>query len=314
MKTVSRPPRNLALAGVALLSSLLVAACSGDMDSASSDESLASRAKPQAEMDGPAADSIGAGEGGDAAGSAVAAGGDASDPDLVTAETSVIRVGAVILESEDVGDVVAQVESLAVSVGGDIANEETFTDTDGRQTRSRLTLTVPVDTFDESINEVETFGDPVSTTSNSEDVTAMVADVNSRVASAEESIAQLRRLFSQAKKLSDIITLERELSLREADLESLQAQQRTLAARTTMSAITINVSLPDEEQVARDQDQAGFIAGIKSGWDAMVTFVVGASHAVGLALPLGSLALALGLIGWIAVRRITPRGASPASE
>lgn len=317
MRPVTRPPRSLALAGVVLLSSLLVAACgggNGDMDTASSGESVAERADSRAAVDGPAEASSGGDAGGGAAGSDVAEGESLSGPDLFTAARSVIRVGAVILESDDVGDVVAQVETLAVSVGGEIANEETFTDTEGRQTRSRLTLMVPVETFAESIDEVETFGDPVSTTSNSEDVTAKVADVNSRVASAEESISSLRRLFSQAKKLSDIITLERELSLREADLEALQAQQRSLASRTTMSTITVNVSLPDEEQVTRDEEQAGFIAGIKSGWDALVSFVVGTSHALGVALPLGSLAVALGLIGWVVVRRITPRRSSPASE
>ncbi|MEJ7743221.1 MAG: DUF4349 domain-containing protein [Nocardioidaceae bacterium] len=242
------------------------------------------------------------------------AGGSASGPALVPPAASIIRVGAVILEADEVGDVVAQVETLAASVGGEIANEETYTDADGQQTRSRLTLKVPVDTFDESIDKIETFGDPISTTSDSEDVTAKVADVNSRVTSAQESITQLRRLFSQAQKLGDIITLERELSLREADLEALQAQQRSLAARTTMSTITINISRPDEAETSVDEDQAGFVAGVNSGWDAMVTFVIGAGHALGLALPLGSLALALGLIGWVVVRRINPRRAAPASE
>lgn len=314
MKTVSRPPRSMALAGIALLSTMVFAACSvgGSVDSGGS---LSPAADEGAGSDGALASSDEkVAPTGDRP-AAARQGGAVSEVDLVsTATPAVIKVGAVILESDDVGDVVARVEALAASVGGGISNEETYTDTDGRQSRSRLSLQVPVDTFEDSLDSVATLGDLVSKTSSDEDVTAKIADVDSRVRSAEESIEQIRRLFSQARKLGDIITLERELSSREADLEALQAQQRVLAAKTTMSTITINVSLPDEEQSPTDTDQAGFIAGIQRGWDGLVTFVIGAAHALGLVLPLGTLALALALTGWIAVRRLTPRRATPASE
>ncbi len=303
----------MALAGIALLSTMVVAACSGG-----SEDSGGSLSPVAGERTGSVGDlAYSEDEGAPAGDRPAAAGQDGADSevDLVSAATpAVIKVGAVILESDDVGDVVARVEALAASVGGGISNEETYTDTDGRQSRSRLTLQVPVDTFEDSLDAVATLGDLVSKTSSDEDVTAKIADVNSRVRSAEESIEQIRQLFSQARKLGDIITLERELSSREADLEALQAQQRALAARTTMSTITINVSLPDEEQSPTDADQAGFIAGIKGGWEGLVTFVVGSAHALGLVLPLGTLAVAVALIGWIAVRRLTPRRATPASE
>jgi len=312
MKPVTRPPRALAAVGIALISTVLIAACSagGSPDASSSGGADLGRAgSQQGEVEGAAG-----GAAFDEGSGSLNEGSNSAQANLAIATPSVIRVGAVILESDDVGDVVAQVEALAASVGGGISNEETYTDTDGNVTRSRLTLKVPVDTFDDSLDQLAEFGDLVSKTSDEEDVTAKVADVNSRVKSATESIDQLRRLFAQARKLADIITLERELSIREADLEALQAQQRALTARTTMSTITVNISLPDEEQASIDEDQAGFIAGLKSGWDGLVSFVIGAAHVLGLVLPLGALALLLGLIGWIAVRRLIPRRAAPASE
>jgi hypothetical protein len=143
-----------------------------------------------------------------------------------------------------------------------------------------------------------------------EDVTAKLADVNSRVESAKASIAQLRRLFDRATALGQVIRLERELSQREADLESLQAQQRSLTAQTTMSTILVAITLPPTVSTPppTDDHQAGFVSGIKKGWDALVTFVVATSHALGLVLPLGALTLALGLALWLLIRRLTPRG------
>ncbi|MGI8889112.1 MAG: DUF4349 domain-containing protein [Nocardioidaceae bacterium] len=237
-----------------------------------------------------------------------------ADPDLVIQAPDLIKVGAVALEADDIGDVVDQISVLIIGVDGQIASEETSTDTDGQQSRSRLTLQVPVAKFDATLDKVAGYGDLVSRSSSAKDVTAQVADVNSRTTSAKASIQQLRSLFARATKLGDIITLERELSDREADLEALQAQQRSLASRTSMSTIHVSISLPEEEKQEPTEDQAGFVAGLKSGWNGMVTFVIGSAHAFGLALPLGTLAVVMALIGWIVVRRFTPHRATPTSE
>ena len=44
-----------------------------------------------------------------------------------------------------------------------------------------------------------------------------------------------------------------------------------------MSTHHVSVSLADDEATPAkdDDDQAGFVAGIKQGWDGFVTFVVG---------------------------------------
>jgi hypothetical protein len=71
-----------------------------------------------------------------------------------------------------------------------------------------------------------------------------------------------------------------------------------------MSTLLVTVGLAaDQAAPSDDGDQAGFVAGIKQGWDAFVAFVIGVSHAVGLLLPLGMLAAALGWLAWIFVRR-----------
>ena len=84
------------------------------------------------------------------------------------------------------------------------------------------------------------------------------------------------------------------------------------ASVTTMSTITVSVSLVENESAPPqgDDGQAGFVAGIKQGWDGFVTFVVGTSHFLGLVLPFGVLALVLGWIAWIVVRR---RGLIPSA-
>lgn len=226
-----------------------------------------------------------------------------------------IKTAAISLRADNVGEVLEQISDVAVLSQGEIASEDTSTNRQGEAVRSRLVLRVPVDEFESTVNEIAKLGVLHSLERSLEDVTAEVADINSRVRSAEASIAQLRRLFAAAEKLGDIIALENELSQRQADLEALQAQQRALADLTTLSTITVTVARPSTPLPGDDDDRAGgFIAGLKSGWDALVTFVRALSHSLGLALPLGSLLALVAAGGYLLVRRLTPWAGSRGNE
>jgi hypothetical protein len=238
-------------------------------------------------------------------------GGQGSDPSKTPTLTpqALIKTAAIELRSDDIQAIIDKVYGLALTTGGSVDSEDTSTDERGRVTHSRMTVRVPVGKFDDSVDRIVNMATDHALKTSTEDVTTQLANVNSRVESAKASIAQLRALFDRAKSLGQVIKLERELSQREADLESLQAQQRSLNAQTTMSTILVTMSLPPETAPAptKDTDQAGFVSGIKTGWDALVTLVVGTSHVVGLGLPLAALAVLLGLAGWPLIRRFAPR-------
>jgi hypothetical protein len=222
---------------------------------------------------------------------------------------ALIKTAAIDLKSDDIQAVIDDIYGLALTTGGRVDSEQTSTDDKGTVDHSRLQVKVPVAKFDDVVAHIYDMGTDQTKETSTQDVTAKLADVTSRVASAKASIEQLRRLFDQANTLGQVIRLERELSEREADLESLQAQLRSLSAQTTMSTILVTITLPPKpEATAKSDDhQAGFVSGIKSGWDAMVTFVVGAAHALGLVLPLGVLAIAVCAALWPLARRFSPR-------
>jgi hypothetical protein len=235
------------------------------------------------------------------------------DPALIG--RSLIRTASVSLRSSDISSVLAKIDQLTTRDGGFIASETASTDTHGVTVRSTVDVAVPVAHFQSAYDELATYGDLVSRSSATRDVTAQVVDVDSRVKSAHDSIAQLRLLFSRATKLGDVIALEDELSQREADLEALQSEQRDLRAHTSMSTISVDVSSPAATSPGHSSDKAGgFLSGIRQGWDGMVTFVFASAHVVGLVLPLGTLALLAVLTGWVAVRRFTPRRPPRTSE
>ncbi len=231
--------------------------------------------------------------------------------------SSLIKTGAVSLESGDIGRELTRIYSIVASTGGEISKEDTTTDRDGEEIRSMLVLRVPVDEFDSTLNEISQLGTLVTKARNSRDVTTEVIDIASRVESAQESITTLRKLFSRATALGDIIRLESELAQREANLESLQAQQRALADKTTMSTLTVTIDQPSkpEPQTTSDDDEAGgFVSGIKQGWDAMKTAVLAVGHGLGLVLPLGTLILLAAAVVFWGVRRWAPPRQRPVTE
>lgn len=232
-----------------------------------------------------------------------------ADVAALSLDRAQIKRAQIALRSDKVADVVATLETLAASQDGYVDSENTSTDTHGVAQSSALTLRVPVDAFATTVDSVTQLGRLESKKTTTVDVTGQVADVASRVSSAKDSIAQLRVLFSHATKLADIITLESELSARESDLEALEAQQRVLTAQTSLSTIAVSVTRSTAVAPPRpsDDDHAGFLGGLRQGWDALVTAFEGTAHAVGAVLPIGLTLTGLALLVWAAVRRRLPR-------
>jgi hypothetical protein len=305
----------ICVAALAVVTVLGVGALAGCGGNDGSDDGTASSGSSGAggSGDAPSGTSREAFDEGGSGGASDSAGAAPTASPVVLQDAAIIKTGAIELESDDVGQVITKVKGLVLTSGGRISSEDTATDSRGQEIRSRLELQVPVGTFEQVYDEIPSYATLVDTKQSAKDVTGQVADINSRVRSAQDSIDTLRQLFSQATKLGDVITLERELSQRQADLEALEAQQRSLNAQTTMSTILVSVTEPDPVATApKDHDQAGFVSGIKAGWDGLVTFVVGLSHFLGLVLPIGSLLVLVGLGVWLAVRRVMPRRSPPA--
>jgi hypothetical protein len=315
--------RRIAAVGAAagLVLAIVIAGCSASDDSSGSSDSAggaageAAGSVPKAAAPGPmdsvqrdAASAFGGALAADTSGGTAA---NAQQPSLLVGQ-ALIKTAAIDLKSDDIQAVVDKIYGLALTTGGRVDSEQTSTDDKGAVDHSRLQVKVPVAKFDDAVAQIYDMGTDQTKETSTEDVTAKLADVTSRVESAKASIEQLRQLFDQANALGQVIRLERELSQREADLEALQAQLRSLSAQTTMSTILVTISLPPKVVATvktSDDHQAGFVSGIKSGWDAMVTFVVGASHALGLVLPLGALAAVVCVALWPVARRLTPRRA-----
>lgn len=294
-----RGSRTAALSIVTLTGAVvLLAGCSGPDDQAASlsgDEAASGRtgnSAPEAAQDALVDQP---GDAADTSGGKITGDGLLSD---VPAERAVIATAEMTLRSQDVVATVDALELITASVGGFVAGRDISSNPDDpKGTRAVLLLRVPTDRLDTVIDRAEAEGDVVRVTADEQDVTETVVDVDSRVESARASVERIRALLSEATTIGEVVRIESELSRREADLESLLAQQRALADQTALATLSVTVLSPEAvEPVA--EDETGFLSGLQRGWDALVGVVVVALTTIGVLLPF--LVVALIILGPLA--------------
>jgi hypothetical protein len=117
----------------------------------------------------------------------------------------------------------------------------------------------------------------------------------------------MQELLKRAGSVAEIAQVETELTKREADLESLLAQQKVLAQRVAQSPITVTLTRVAVVEPA-PVPETGFIAGLKAGWHALKVFGVALLTVVGALLPfLVVLALITAPVVWLVRRRRAAR-------
>ncbi|GGN73106.1 lipoprotein [Streptomyces albiflavescens] len=281
---------------------LALAGCSGANDTSSSD---AGGAADKAAAPG-AAEKADSG----AAGSGAANDSKATAPPKVTA-SHIIRTASLTVQVKDVPKALDEARTTAENAGGYVGNETTTRDEKGHE-RTRLVLRVPTERYDQVLADLEGAGKVVERTAKAQDVTDQVVDVESRIKSQRASVARVRELMDQATKLSDVVTLEGELSSRESDLEALLAQQASLKDRTGLATITLSLSETPVKKAEKKDEDPGFVDALSGGWHVLVTMLRWLALAIGAVLPFAA-GLALIVLVWMRlVRPRLPRRPAPA--
>ncbi|MFF8593492.1 DUF4349 domain-containing protein [Streptomyces sp. NPDC015220] len=289
-----------ALAGLLLAAALALTGCSAESGGGSSDKAAAGAARSQAH-DGSGGGAPGGG-GGRAAGAKAGA-----SPKLDTGH--IIRTASLTIEVADVAKALGAARTAAENAGGYVGDETTSRDEDGHE-ETHVVLRVPAQEYDGVLAGLQGAGKLVERTAKAQDVTDQVVDVDSRIKSQRASVARVRALMDKAERIGDVVTLEGELSRREADLEALLAQQASLKDRTGLATITLSLSGAATHKAADTDDGPGFGDALTGGWHVFVTVVRWLALALGAVLPF-AVAAALVVVVWRAVRSRLPRRPAP---
>lgn len=305
-RSAGRPARRCArpahaLAGLLLAAGLALTGCSGSADDSGSTASDKAAVGDAAARDTGAASDSDAKEGTDAKEGAGASGSKATAAPKPAANR-IIRTATLTVQVKDVSKALDEARTTTENAGGYVGDETTVRDEDDAE-RTRVVLRIPVEKYDDVLADLQGAGKLLERTAKAQDVTDQVVDVESRIASQRVSVARVRELMDRAVKLSDVVTLEGELSNREAALEALLAQQASLKDRTSLATVTLTLAEKPVVEAAQDDDP-GFVDAVTGGWGAFVTVLRWIAVAFGATLPFLAAGLLL-LLVWL--RLVRPR-------
>jgi hypothetical protein len=283
--------RSLGVAGLALALVLLVG-CSGPGSSSSSADS------------------------GGGVGAAVAPGGAPKAPDS-DADRQVVTTATASVAVKDPAAGAQRVSELVEAVGGrvDERSEQAASGESGGRGAADLVVRVPADALTGLLANLGQVGDVANVSVSRSDVTAKTVDLDARISALQTSVTRLQGLMDGAASTADLLTAEKALSGRQADLESLQSQRALLADQVELSTLTVHLA---PFGVAPPGGRDGFLDALGTGWRSMVSVLHGALIVLGILLPwlvVAALATAAVLVSLRAVRRraIAPAPAPPES-
>ncbi|REE95262.1 uncharacterized protein DUF4349 [Thermomonospora umbrina] len=277
---------------VALLAALTLSGCAGGSDEGASqgaDAPAKAQSLPQEGASAMLDSDGGAGRSGRRAPTA-------ENVKVAPGARAVVYTATLKVRATNVDESAGRAKQLVLAAGGYIATESSGAG------RTDLTFKIPSDRYAVTLDELtRRLGRRLSLGQQAEDVTEEVADVESRVRSAEAALVSFRKLLDRADTVGEVINVEQEIASRQAELESLQARQKSLAHRTRYATVTLELVgpvAPVVEEVA-DDDRGGFLGGLERGWNGLVAVVSGVLVAAGLLLPF---LVPAALIAWVAGR------------
>lgn len=305
------------LAALVIPAVALAAACtsgsddkSAAADSAGSSVSAPSAASPELAPEERAAtmDSLSSAYDATTAKGALPESAPEDSPRASTQKAAVISKGQISLRSKDIDKTRFELQQKLDALNGTIADEQSTANKKGETIRQRLVLRVPSTRFGKAMDQISGLGTLVSRSRSSEDVTTQVIDNAARVRTQRASLARVQSLLAQATSLREIISIESQLSRRQAELDSLEAQQKYLADQTSLSTINVYLTAPEKKKAAHDDDN-GFFAGFASGWDQLGSSTNAVLTGIGAVIPFAALFALIGFPAWAAWRRRTVRTA-----
>jgi hypothetical protein len=239
--------------------------------------------------------------------------------DTATADRQVIVTGWMTVTVDEPLDAASEAARIAESVGGRVDGRQETAPVDGDRGSATLTLRLPADTLNDTLEKLKALGTVQEVSLNSSDVTMVTQDLDARIDALRASIDRLLALMSTATDTESLITLETAISDRQAQLESLEAERRYYSDQVSLSTLTLNLISPADTPASQPLT---FLDGIVAGWNAFVAFFAGLLVVLGVLIPWIVLAgiitaIVLLLVRWRTKRRsaaasLTPP-ASPAS-
>lgn len=167
-----------------------------------------------------------------------------NDNDVPATTPMIIRTAALAVTTKDFDKARAQVEDILKHHRGYIGSLNITAHPGAGRTLS-ASLRVPSPQLDATIIELKALGRLDSESQNGEDVTSQYVDLNARLDNSRHTEQRLTDLLqNRTGKLSDVLSVENELARVRGEIESMEAERKTMANQVDFA--TLNLTLNED--------------------------------------------------------------------
>ena len=227
-------------------------------------------------------------------------------PDTTVPDTSaqlldrmVIRTAQLTVEVQDMESALAHARAIASQAGGYVSASNTRIERQDDQDRmvADLTLQVRSDAADSAVSDLRGLGKVTSETSGSQDVTDEYVDLDSNLRNLQASETAILKLMDKATQISDVMSLQRELTNVRGQIERIQGRKTYLERRTDMATITLALRLPPLSPTAVTGGTWDPVATAVRGWQASLNLLRGIANVLIVSVAFGWWLLPLAGLG-----------------
>lgn len=215
-----------------------------------------------------------------------------------TQERKIIKTGSLSYEVKNLSETEEKIAAWLESFGGYIA------DTWSNRNNMNVTVKVPSSSFEDAMNSTGDFGELLSRSISTEDVSENYYDLETRLETRKILQKKLESYLTGAKSISDLLEIERQLNDVTSELESMEKQFRRLSNQIDFSTISISCRLPANTTEA-GFETPDFLQGLKDfGYNALqflCNFGLGILYIILIGVPS---VLLIALLYWLCFGKI----------
>ncbi len=233
--------------------------------------------------DAAAAEEAAAEENGAAPAEEAGEGASGDTPAVQDTSRKLIRNVNLDVETETFDELLSSVQNKIDRLGGYIEESFTYNGSSyyGQDSRNaNLTIRIPADKLNEFLSDVAEISNVIRRNESVTDVTLQYVDMESHKKVLLTEQERLIELLGRAETIEDIISLESRLSEVRYQIESMEAQLRTLDNQVSYSTVYLYIDevkklTPVKEQTVWERIATGFINSLYDVGNGLENFVVG---------------------------------------
>ncbi len=169
------------------------------------------------------------------------AGGDVASADLLG--RTIIRNGSLNLEVQSVEQAFARVTAIAGEQGGFVANSTLERGGGDGYRYAHLTLRIPAERFDQTIEALRAIaGEVLHVSTSSQDVTGEVTDLEAGLRNLRSVETQYLTLLTTATEIGDILQVQDRLTETRGQIERTEGRLALLESLADLSTLSVDLS------------------------------------------------------------------------